>query len=360
MKTITRMFKSLTEEERTGPAKGTTQEVNKQLRKRFSPSVFTAWINSKSSNISFDEEIVIHERKPLPLDDYQRIAQNLCHMLEYRNGEELFENKTFLCNSSAKDCKIYTANTKAEQSDKCVIKVTNLSNKNRVTDVENELRLMKMCDHPNIVKLEGAIGHESSVWIIVKHHKYGSLTSMMEKWGILSEAQIAFIAKQVLSALAYLHSHNILHLDIKSDNVLVSEDLEMILTDFGVSVHTENCRFDEVRGTAYWMAPEVILSETRGTDYNDRADVWSFGILVWELMHKGEPPRFNMDPMDALQCIMNGPAPQIPNAHTWSPELNDFMYRILVKDPKQRWSAKQLLEHKFLKNCSRKSGEKWF
>jgi serine/threonine protein kinase len=219
---------------------------------------------------------------------------------------------------------------------------------------------MKMCKHPNIVQVEQAIGHEASVWIVVKHHKLGSLTSMIEKWGTLSEIQIAFIAKQILSAIAYLHSQNILHLDIKSDNVLVSEDLEMKLTDFGVSVHTENGIFDEVRGTSYWMAPEVICCETRGTNYTSKADIWSFGILMYELMHNGEPPLFSLEPMQALQCIMNGPAPLIPHGYKWSSELNDFMYRILVKDPKQRCSAQQLLEHNFLKNCNRKSGEKWF
>jgi serine/threonine protein kinase len=218
---------------------------------------------------------------------------------------------------------------------------------------------MKMCDHPNIVKLEHALGHDSTVTLVVKHQKNGSLTSMIEKWQTLSEPQIAFISKQVLSALDYLHSRNILHLDIKSDNILVSEDFEMKLTDFGVSVHTENGRFNEVRGSPYWMAPEVISCETLGTDYCDKVDIWSFGMVVWELMF-GLPLNFELDQMDALQCTLNNPAPEIPDSHTWSPELNNFISKTLVKDPRQRWSAKQLLEHEFLKSCTRKSGERWF
>jgi serine/threonine protein kinase len=230
--------------------------------------------------------------------------------------------------------------------------VTKLSNKNNVGDVENELRIMKMCDHSNIVKVKQAIAHEKSVWIVVKHHKYGSLTTMLEKWGRLNEIQIATICKQILSALDYLHSLNIIHLDIKSDNILVSEDYEMIITDFGVSVHTQTGYFGEVRGTPFWMAPEVISSEYRQGTYTTKADIWSFGILVWELMHNGEPPHFNSDPMDALVSIMNGPAPKIPQPQKWSSDLNDFMSRILDKDTNQRWNAKQLLNHKFiLKNA---------
>jgi serine/threonine protein kinase len=238
-------------------------------------------------------------------------------------------------------------------SDSYVIKITKLANKYRIMDVENEIRLMKMCDHENIIKMEHCIGYESSVWLSSKQCSYGSLCRMIPIWKKLTEKHIAFIAHQILSGLDYLHNQcHIVHLDIKSDNILVDADYQMKITDFGISYQMDgpDGRLSSMRGTPYWMAPEVILSEKSGCEYDFKADVWSFGVLIWELMHRGKPPLFQFSPVDVLQEIINRPVPKISSDSPWSCDLKDFVSKTLCKDVSDRWAVKQLLSHPFLLN----------
>jgi serine/threonine protein kinase len=331
-----------------------TAQEKKELRRRIGKSMISQWLAIATSasgecedNQKPDAKILRQPSKLTKIDNYKDIAQNLCSMLDYVDLHTVYEKIDFLCNSSAKDCRIYTG-TEIGTKLRVVIKKTKLCNKFRVMDVENELRIMNMCDHRHIVKTERAIGHEGSVWLCSKFHRYGSLMQMIHCWSPLNESEVAYIMRQLLSAVDYLHSLHIMHLDIKSDNVLVDDNLHMKLTDFGAAVLCPSNKFNEVRGTPYWMSPEVIRSEMFRLEYTNKTDIWSLGILMWELMFKGEPPRFDLDPLDAMSSIIESPAPKLPQPELWTSELNDFMCCMLAKDPNLRWSAAQLLHHPFI------------
>jgi serine/threonine protein kinase len=256
-------------------------------------------------------------------------------------------NFIYLLKCIREGCTLYLSNLKENPQEYHVIKITKLNGKPIVVAVENELRLALKCDHMNITKVEQAYAHNGSVWIASKYCKLGSLTDLILRYEYLNEFQIAFIAKQILSALQYMHEEcHILHLDIKSDNILLTEEYQTLITDFGVSQQLEHkdATFDEMRGTPYWMAPEVIGEHV---EFSSKADIWSFGIVLWELMNQGIPPWFIQEPLEALLSIKNKPIPPLPNTQQWSPYLLDLISKALCKDVSQRWNAKQLLEHDF-------------
>lgn len=219
--------------------------------------------------------------------NYKDGVKSLSRMTIVQDPFSTFEHMMFMFNSSAENCSLFLANTIGDPEDRYVVKITALKRKQNVIDVENELRLMKLCDHKNIVKVHRAYAHNNSMHISVKYCKHGCLTKFLEKIPVPTEKQIAYICSQILSAIDHMHRlNNILHLDIKSDNILVDEDYSMIITDFGLSVQlcSSNATFDQMRGTPYWMAPEIIGHSK--VCYNHKADIWSFGIVVWEILHE--------------------------------------------------------------------------
>eukprot|EP01024_Parvocaulis_polyphysoides_P026513 TRINITY_DN24140_c0_g1_i1.p1 TRINITY_DN24140_c0_g1~~TRINITY_DN24140_c0_g1_i1.p1 ORF type:complete len:538 (+),score=68.22 TRINITY_DN24140_c0_g1_i1:172-1614(+) len=167
----------------------------------------------------------------------------------------------------------------------------------------------------------------------------------------LDENVIAYIVKEVVYGLRYLHhERNSLHRDVKSANVLLSNDGKVKLSDFGVSAQltsTMGYRRKTFVGTPYWMAPEVIVSQDEG--YDSSADIWSLGITAIE-MGTGAPPHNDMHPMKVLFQIPKLPSPELPTS--FSTAFRDFVSQCLQKDPSSRPSCQQLLEHEFLQSVS--------
>jgi hypothetical protein len=165
----------------------------------------------------------------------------------------------------------------------------------------------------------------------------------------LSEAQARYAMKECFEGLRYLHKQGIVHRDIKGANVLLTLQGTLKLADFGVSARLTAAQ--PVRGTfvgtPFWMAPEVIASKSFGNTYNEISDVWSMGIMTIEFVER-RTPLCDMNPMAAIFKIPMLPAPTFTNPSQWSPELNDFLARMMVKDPTQRASTDDMLAHAFL------------
>ncbi|MEQ2226269.1 serine/threonine protein kinase, STE, PAK/STE20, partial [Ilyodon furcidens] len=161
----------------------------------------------------------------------------------------------------------------------------------------------------------------------------------------LSEEQIATVCEAVLQALAYLHSQGVIHRDIKSDSILLTLDGRVKLSDFGfcAQISKDIPKRKSLVGTPYWMAPEVISKSPYGTE----VDVWSMGIMVVEMVD-GEPPYFSETPVAAMKRLRDEPAPTVRIVSQISPVLKDFLDRMLTRDPLERASATDLLEHPFL------------
>lgn len=212
----------------------------------------------------------------------------------------------------------------------------------------NEILLMKMANHPAIVNYIDSFLHEESLWVVMEYIDGVDLTQVLTA-NDLNEPQMARICYETLSSLEHLHSKNIVHRDIKSDNVMVSvHDGRVVLTDFGFGAQLteEEDKRKSVVGTTYWMAPEVIKSEY----YDQKIDVWSLGVMALEMIEK-EPPYMNMPPMRALFSIVKHGLPPFQFPERMSPEFQDFINQCTIRDPNERPSSSQMLQHPWL-NCA--------
>ena len=176
-----------------------------------------------------------------------------------------------------------------------------------------------------------------------------SLTDVIEEmYENYSENCCKYILLQALQGLKHLHEKHIVHRDIKSDNILVDQQGQIKLADFGYSAQLTQERGARSTkfGTPHWMAPELISGKT---GYDTRIDIWSFGILAIELANRDPPYMFEGHTKALSKIVMNDP-PRL--LEKWSPLFRDFVSKCLVKDPNLRPSASEMLDHEFLQGAA--------
>uniref|UniRef100_A0A9J8BXE5 non-specific serine/threonine protein kinase n=1 Tax=Cyprinus carpio carpio TaxID=630221 RepID=A0A9J8BXE5_CYPCA len=231
-------------------------------------------------------------------------------------------------------------------------------------DEEEEIKLeinmlKKYSHHRNIATYYGAFikksppGHDDQLWLVMEFCGAGSITDLVKntKGNSLKEDWIAYISREILRGLAHLHAHHVIHRDIKGQNVLLTENAEVKLVDFGVSAQLDRTvgRRNTFIGTPYWMAPEVIAcDENPEATYDYRSDLWSCGITAIE-MGEGAPPLCDMHPMRALFLIPRNPPPRL-KSKKWSKKFFSFIETCLVKNYNHRPSTEQLLKHPFIRD----------
>ncbi|XP_076391878.1 serine/threonine-protein kinase PAK mbt isoform X3 [Megachile rotundata] len=211
----------------------------------------------------------------------------------------------------------------------------------------NEVVIMRDYHHPNIVEMYDSFLVDDELWVVMEYLEGGALTDIVTH-SRMDESQIATVCSQCLKPLAYLHSQGVIHRDIKSDSILLTADGRVKLSDFGfcAQVSQELPRRKSLVGTPYWMSPEVISR----LPYGPEVDIWSLGIMIIEMVD-GEPPFFNEPPLQAMRRIRDMPPPKLKNSHKVSPRLQGFLERMLVRDPAQRATATELLQHPFLRQA---------
>lgn len=215
----------------------------------------------------------------------------------------------------------------------------------------NEVVVMRDYHHPNIVEMHNSYLVNDELWVVMEFMEGGALTDIVTN-SRMDEVQIATVCKACLKALAFLHSHGVIHRDIKSDSILLSHDGKVKLSDFGfcAQVTPDLQKRKSLVGTPYWMAPEVISR----LPYGPEVDIWSLGIMVIEMI-EGEPPFFNEPPLQAMRRIRDMRPPKLKNTHKVSPRLQGFLERMLVRDPSVRATAAELMQHPFLREASQPS-----
>ncbi|BES90901.1 MYSc [Nesidiocoris tenuis] len=225
-----------------------------------------------------------------------------------------------------------------------------------IEEIQVEFKILRdLCHHPNLPIFHGVflrrapVMEQDQLWFVLEMCNGGSVTDLVQGLirhkEVLLEHQIAYILHETVQALVFLHNNNCIHRDIKGHNILLTENADIKLVDFGVSSQLRhmNERRNTSVGTPYWMAPEVIACEQQENSwYDTRCDVWSLGITAIELA-EGDPPLSNLHPMRALFQIPGNPPPRLQRKDCLL--LSEFISQILVKDIEFRPYSKHLLGH---------------
>ena len=248
-----------------------------------------------------------------------------------------------------------------------------------LVDLTNEIAMQAMSNHHNIVNYIETFATASEICIVMEFVGGGSLTDTVGVGLEMEERLIAYVCKQVLQALAFVHRSHRIHRDIKSDNILVdSSSGDVKIADFGfaIGLTSDASTRNSVVGTPYWMAPELI----KGQEYGTGIDVWSLGITAIEMaegevrtgekgqnpisaryfatnLHDSQPPLMREKPLRALLLITVKPPPKLKNKNgTYSETFQHFIAQCLNPNAEKRATAEQLLLHPFIKSAPSPGG----
>ncbi|XP_026800424.2 serine/threonine-protein kinase PAK 5 isoform X3 [Pangasianodon hypophthalmus] len=235
--------------------------------------------------------------------------------------------------------------TEKHSGKQVAVKKMDLRKQQRRELLFNEVVIMRDYHHENVVDMYNSYLVGDELWVVMEFLEGGALTDIVTHTR-MNEEQIATVCLSVLKALSYLHTQGVIHRDIKSDSILLTSDGRIKLSDFGfcAQVSKDVPKRKSLVGTPYWMAPEVISRLPYGTE----VDIWSLGIMVIEMVD-GEPPYFNEPPLQAMRRIRDNLPPRLKESHKVSSVLRAFLDLMLVREPSQRATAQELLQHPFLK-----------
>lgn len=307
----------------------------------------TNLIDSQSIEIGIDKVYFVKEK-----------------LLVENKGMKNHNNSQYLSNIDAKDldiCKSMLGKGASGFVHKAIHKPTgtvlalksiNIYDKEKRAQLKNDLKVLQNSNCPFLVKFYGAFFYDGTVKLALEYMDLGSLDKVIEKIKNIPppstpEPILAKIAQEILQGLLYLHKvkHQI-HRDIKPGNILINSEGLVKLTDFGISRTVENTSgFSETFvGTKSYMSPERF----KGDEYSFDSDIWSFGLILYELAMGTFPYDFSKVFIEHFVKIIDDPEPRFPNNGTFSKELCDFLEKCLQKDPKKRASVVELCAHPWI------------
>ncbi|XP_057994005.1 mitogen-activated protein kinase kinase kinase YODA isoform X2 [Hevea brasiliensis] len=241
----------------------------------------------------------------------------------------------------------------SESGEMCAMKEVTLfaddpRSKESAQQLGQEIALLSRLRHPNIVQYYGSETVDDKLYIYLEYVSGGSIYKLLQEYGQFGEIAIRNFTQQILSGLNYLHAKNTVHRDIKGANILLDPSGRVKLADFGMAKHItgQSCPLS-LKGSPYWMAPEVIRNSN---GCNLAVDIWSLGCTVLE-MATAKPPWSQYEGVAAMFKIGNSKElPAFPD--NLSDDGKDFVRQCLQRNPSHRPTAAELLEHPFVKNAA--------
>ncbi|KAH3756463.1 p21-activated protein kinase [Pelomyxa schiedti] len=269
---------------------------------------------------------------------------NLGSLLSPGNPEELLKEIKKVGEGAAGE--IFLSIHKGKANREVAVKKMQLTPQNTKVII-NEVKILKASSHPNIVEFIDCYMVIDHLWVVMEFMTGGSLTEILTQFQYikLTEKQIAYVCYETLKGLYYVHQLLCIHRDIKSDNVLLSAEGNVKLSDFGFAAKINDARAkrNTIVGTPYWMAPEVI----RGQNYDAKVDCWSLGVMAME-MAEGDPPYMEFPPLKALFLITTKGIPPLKHPEGFSVPFRQFLSQCLEQSADARPDSGTLLKHPFI------------
>lgn len=218
----------------------------------------------------------------------------------------------------------------------------------------NEIKFWALMHHPNAISYHGSFMVQAKLWLIMDFIDGGSLLDILKDYyqtGIKDETIIATILKQILVFLDYFHSHQQLHRDIQTKNILITMSGEVKVSGFwnAATLITAGKRIDarsSLLTISSYVAPEALIAaDGKDRKYQFPADIWSLGIVAYELA-TGTVPHSGLSPIELMKVITQSPPPTLPRS--FSTQFRDFISQCLDTQPDKRATAHKLLKHKFM------------
>ena len=221
---------------------------------------------------------------------------------------------------------------------------------NTFGDIMQEVETLKLLRNAgarniNIVVDALLVGH--AIWMVTEYCAGGSVSTLMKAVGRLHEKWIVPLLREVAEGISWIHKHGILHRDIKSANVLVTEQGAVQLCDFGVAavVQTRLDKRSTITGSLHWMAPELF---DPGAKYGTEVDIWAFGSMAYEVA-TGLPPNASFRDISRFGAYLRSYCPRLEGSE-YSSGLKDFVACCMVDDPLQRPPIERLQQHPYIFN----------
>ena len=233
-----------------------------------------------------------------------------------------------------------------ESGDIVAIKIIPLTEQDEMESIQKEIAMLRDCNHPNIVRYYGSWRAPDALWIAMEYCAGGSVSDIMHACNApLEESVISYICGETLAGLVYLHAMGRVHRDIKCGNILLTDNGEVKLADFGVAAQLTSTlsKRNTFIGTPHWMAPEVI----QASQYDGKVDIWALGISSIEMAEK-YPPRWRVNPNRVIFMVVRDPPPHLSETEKWPLSFQDFIAQCLAKEPRSRPTARYLLQHRFI------------
>ncbi|KAM7540834.1 hypothetical protein Aperf_G00000029980 [Anoplocephala perfoliata] len=230
--------------------------------------------------------------------------------------------------------------------DYAAVKIIKIDAKDDIKAVLQEIQTLRDCRHPNIVEFYDSYFRHNKLWICMEFCGGYSMQDIYTNTRKpVDEDCIAFLSRETLRGIAYMHSQGKIHRDIKGANILLCNDGAVKIADFGVAAQITHTiqRRNSLIGTPYWMAPEVVAVERKG-GYDEKCDIWAVGITAIEYAEL-QPPMFDLNPLKALRILSmkSYKPPTLRNKLKWSGKFHGFLKYALTKNEKKRPTAALML-----------------
>lgn len=229
---------------------------------------------------------------------------------------------------------VFVAKSTIDKCDIAIKKLPHTTKKMKRTNF-NEIGFLNSCKHSNIVKYYRSHLIDDEIWLVMEYMQGGTLAEAVERYSF-AESSVAYVAREILRALDYLHNHSLVHRDLKSANVMLTVEGKIKLIDFGLCVDFTQRKLCHMAGSPFWMPPEMILGIPHGTP----ADMWSFAICLLELAN-GEPPN-RKSPVRAMFLAATEGIHLAPEKY--SPEFQDFFGKVSTNRPNKASHRKRAPE----------------